>query len=171
MGFEGVVSILWRLFPVREPIGTHRIDNLIRPVALGRKDYLFAGSHEGANRLAMVYTCFATCKPNRITPLRWLHAVLQRMPDHPVHKLLELLPLPKKTGSGYTGFSGWIPLNNGVPEGIHNSIQLADRIARGYRNPGNFHHMIHFLAGDLRFDHLLLTIYSQKSLIGTVRQT
>jgi hypothetical protein len=48
-------------------------------------------------------------------------------------------------------------LNNGVREGIHHNIQLAKRRARGYRNPGNFHHMIHFIAGDLRFDHPLFT--------------
>jgi transposase len=48
-------------------------------------------------------------------------------------------------------------LNNGVLEGINNKIQLAKRRARGYRNPGNFHNMIHFIAGDLRFDHPLLT--------------
>jgi hypothetical protein len=76
-------------------IDNNPIENLIRPVALGRKNYLFAGSHEGAKRLAMVYSFFATCKLNRIDPLKWLHAVLQRLPDHPVNRLQELLPLQK----------------------------------------------------------------------------
>jgi transposase len=48
-------------------------------------------------------------------------------------------------------------LNNGVLEGIHNKIQLAKRRARGYRNPGKFHLVIHFIADDLRFDHPLFT--------------
>jgi transposase len=71
------------------------IENLRRPVALRHKNYLFAGSHEGDKRLAMAYSFFATCKLNRIDPLKWLHAVLQRMPDHPVNRLQELLPLQK----------------------------------------------------------------------------
>jgi transposase len=76
-------------------IDNNPIENLIRPVALGRKNYLFAGSHEGAKRLAMAYSFFATCKLNGIDPLKWLHAVLQRMPDHPVNRLDELLPRQK----------------------------------------------------------------------------
>jgi hypothetical protein len=76
-------------------IDNNPIENLIRPVALGRKNYLFAGSHEGAKRLAMADSFFATCTLNRIDPLKWLHAVLQRMPDHPVNRLQELLPLQK----------------------------------------------------------------------------
>lgn len=76
-------------------IDNNPIENLIRPVALGRKNYLFAGSHEGARRLAIVYSFFATCKLNALDPLKWLHAVLQRLPDHHVNKLHELLPLQK----------------------------------------------------------------------------
>ena len=48
-------------------------------------------------------------------------------------------------------------INNGVLEGINSKIQLAKRRARGYRNPENFHNMIYFIAGDLNFDHPLLT--------------
>ena len=76
-------------------IDNNPIENLIRPVALGRKNYLFAGSHDGAKRAAMVYSFFATCKLNGIDPLKWLHEVLQRLPDHHVNKLEELLPLQK----------------------------------------------------------------------------
>lgn len=76
-------------------IDNNPIENLIRPVALGRKNYLFAGSHDGAGRLALAYSFFATCKLNSIDPLKWLHAVLQRLPDQHVNKLEELLPLQK----------------------------------------------------------------------------
>jgi len=48
-------------------------------------------------------------------------------------------------------------INNGILEGINSKIQLAKRRARGYRNSANFHNMIHFIAGDLIFDHPLLT--------------
>jgi hypothetical protein len=90
-------------------IDNNPIENLIRPVALGRKNYLFAGSHEGARRLAMVYSFFATCKLNGMEPLKWLHAVLQRLPDHPVNRLHELLPPAKKLARPTRGLAGGYP--------------------------------------------------------------
>jgi transposase len=44
-------------------IDNNPVENAIRPVAIGRKNYLFAGSHEGAQRSAMLYSLFGTCKP------------------------------------------------------------------------------------------------------------
>ena len=61
-------------------------------MALGRKNYLFAGSHEGAMRAAMMYSFLGTCKINEVEPLAWLKDVLTRIPDHSIHKLEELLP-------------------------------------------------------------------------------
>jgi transposase len=68
------------------------IENLIRPVALGRKNYLFAGSHAGAERAAIVYSLLGSCKLQGINPKEYLMDVLQRLPDLPVNKLRELLP-------------------------------------------------------------------------------
>jgi len=51
-------------------IENNTIENKIRSVALGRKNYLFAGSHNGAQRAAMFYTFFANCKLNNINPDR-----------------------------------------------------------------------------------------------------
>ena len=68
------------------------IENKIRPLALGRKNYLFAGSHDAAQRIAMMYSFFATCKANEVNPYEWLKITLDRMPDHPVNQLDELLP-------------------------------------------------------------------------------
>jgi hypothetical protein len=62
-------------------------------VALGRKNYLFAGSHDGARRAATFYALFATCKLNDVNPCRWLLDVLMRIQGHPVNRLNELLPL------------------------------------------------------------------------------
>jgi transposase len=76
----------------RYEIDNNLIENSIRPVALGRKNYLFAGSHEGAQRAAMMYSFFATCKINDIEPLEWLTKVLTRIPDHSIQRLEELLP-------------------------------------------------------------------------------
>ncbi len=68
------------------------IENSIRPLALGRKNYLFAGSHAGAQRAAMLYSFFASCKRLGVDPRNWLRDVLERIADHPVNRLEELLP-------------------------------------------------------------------------------
>ena len=73
-------------------IDNNLIENQIRPVALGRKNYLFAGSHQAAQRAAMIYSLLGTCKLNDVEPLAWLTDILTRIPDHPVNRLEELLP-------------------------------------------------------------------------------
>lgn len=67
-------------------------ENAVRPIALGRKNYLFAGSQRGAERAAMFYSFFATCKKNEVNPFEWLRKVLEVIPEHKVAKLHELLP-------------------------------------------------------------------------------
>jgi transposase len=76
----------------RYEIDNNLIENSIRPVALGRKNYLFAGSHEAAQRAAMMYSFFATCKVNSVEPQAWLTKVLERISDHSIQRLEELLP-------------------------------------------------------------------------------
>ena len=73
-------------------IDNNLIENAIRPLALGRKNYLFAGSHKAAQRAASFYSFFATCKINDVEPLAWLTDVLNRIPEHKANKLHELLP-------------------------------------------------------------------------------
>ena len=68
------------------------IENQIRPLALGRKNYLFAGSHKGAEYAAIFYSFFATCRLHGLDPEIWLRDVLNRISDHHVNKLEELLP-------------------------------------------------------------------------------
>lgn len=89
---------LWKSLSSYVNQGTYLIDNnlienTIRPLALGRKNYLFAGSHKAAQKAAMMYSFFATCKMNQIEPYDWLHNVLKRIPEHKANKLVELLPL------------------------------------------------------------------------------
>ena len=67
-------------------------ENAIRPIALGRKNYLFAGSSRGAERAAMFYSFFGTCKKNDVNPYEWLKKVLELIPQHKANKLHELLP-------------------------------------------------------------------------------
>ena len=76
----------------RVEIDNNRIENAIRPLALGRKNYLFSGSHEAAQRAAMMYSFFASCKTMELNPWEWLRDVLQRMNDHPKTHIEELLP-------------------------------------------------------------------------------
>ncbi len=73
-------------------IDNNLIENSIRPVAIGRKNYLFAGSHEAAQQAAMIYSFLGTCKINNIEPFSWLKDVLQKIQDHSIQKLDELLP-------------------------------------------------------------------------------
>ncbi len=67
-------------------------ENAIRPIALGRKNYLFAGSERGAERAAMFYSFFGTCKKNDVNPFNWLKRVLEVIPQHKANRLHELLP-------------------------------------------------------------------------------
>lgn len=73
-------------------IDNNLVENAIRPVAIGRKNYLFAGSHNGARRAAMLYSFLGTCKINDVNPFEWLREVLDQIPDYPITKISELLP-------------------------------------------------------------------------------
>jgi transposase len=60
-------------------IDNNLCENAIRPVALGRKNYLFAGSHEAAQRAAMIYSFFAICKKHEANPFQWLKYTLENI--------------------------------------------------------------------------------------------
>ena len=64
------------------------IENTIRPVALGRKNYLFCGNAEAAQ----MYSLLGRCKLHGIDPYLWLNDVLTRLPVHPINRIKELLP-------------------------------------------------------------------------------
>ena len=61
-------------------------------MAVGRKNYLFAGSDLGAERAAVFYTLIETAKLNRLDPEAYLRDVLTRIADHPAKRLVDLLP-------------------------------------------------------------------------------
>jgi transposase len=73
-------------------IDNNPVENRIRPVALGRKNYLFAGSHEAAQRAAMIYSFFAMCKAEEVNPQQWLRHVFDHIMDTNIQKIHELLP-------------------------------------------------------------------------------
>ncbi len=64
----------------------------LRPVAVGRRNWTFAGSDEGGRRAAAIYTLIATARLNNVDPQAWLADVLARLPDHPARRIHELLP-------------------------------------------------------------------------------
>jgi hypothetical protein len=76
----------------RVEIDNNLIENAIRPLALGRKNYLFSGSHDAAERAAMLYSFFASCKTMGVNPWEWLRDVLQQIGSHPASRIEELLP-------------------------------------------------------------------------------
>ena len=76
----------------RIEIDNNQVENAIRPIALGRKNYLFAGSHDAAQRAAVIYSLLGTCKKHEVNPYDWLRDVLARIPTHPHKEIDQLLP-------------------------------------------------------------------------------
>ena len=76
----------------RIELDNNHIENAIRPMAIGRKNYLFCGSHHAAHNAAILYSLFGSCKMQNINPREWPADTLQRIPDHSIQKLQELLP-------------------------------------------------------------------------------
>lgn len=73
-------------------IDNNLVENAIRPTVIGRKNYMFSGSHDGARRSAMMYSFFGSCKMNGINPHEWLADVLLKLPDTKASQLFTLLP-------------------------------------------------------------------------------
>ena len=72
-------------------IDNNPVENAIRPVALGRKNYLFAGSHSGAEQAALIYTMVSNAKLQNAEPFEYLRDVISRISDHPHKQIDELL--------------------------------------------------------------------------------
>ena len=85
------------LSDARLQIDNNLTENAIRPVAVGRKNYLFAGSHSAAQHAAIFYSLFATCKAKNINPQTWLTETLIKIGSHPINRIHELLPGAKSS--------------------------------------------------------------------------
>lgn len=68
------------------------VERAIRPLAMTRKNYLFAGSDSGGARAAAMYTLTETAKMNGLNPMAYLRDVLARIADHPINRIDALLP-------------------------------------------------------------------------------
>ena len=76
----------------RIEIDNNTAERSIRPLVLGRRNYLFAGSDAGGERAANIYTLIATARLNDIDPYWYLRHVLERIAEHPINRIDELLP-------------------------------------------------------------------------------
>ena len=74
-------------------IDSNAVERQIRPVALGKKNWLFCASEVGAEASAIIYSLIASCKLAEVDPTEYLTDVLERISEHPASKVLELTPL------------------------------------------------------------------------------
>ena len=98
---ENEVRGLFKIFGIKLPpslvhgfleLDNNAAERSIRPIALGRKNYLFMGSEGGGKSAAIAYTLIETAKLNGIDPQAWLTNVLSRIADHKITRIDELLP-------------------------------------------------------------------------------
>ncbi len=73
-------------------IDNNLVENAVRPLAIGRKAFLFAGSHQAAEMAAAMYSFMASCKKNKINEFDWLKDVFERIQSHKQKDLYQLLP-------------------------------------------------------------------------------
>ena len=76
----------------RIEIDNNAAERALRGIAIGRKNYLFAGSDAGGQRAAAIYSLVASAKLNGMDPEAYLRHVLERIADHPIKQIEELLP-------------------------------------------------------------------------------
>lgn len=76
----------------RVEIDNNLVENQIRPIAIGRKNYLFAGSEKAAQNAGNLYSLLAAAKLHGLNPLDYLRDLIETIPNHPIHQLEDLLP-------------------------------------------------------------------------------
>jgi hypothetical protein len=73
-------------------IDNNACERAMRPVAIGRKNFLFVGSDRGGRAAAVAYSLVQTCKLHHIESFAYLSDVLRRLPSYPINRVAELLP-------------------------------------------------------------------------------
>lgn len=82
------------------PIDNNSVENVIRPIALGRRNWLFSGSERAGRRAAAIQSLLATARLNGLEPYAWLKDTLEKLPAWPYSRIDELLPLCPAPGQG-----------------------------------------------------------------------
>ena len=83
-------------------LSNNAAERAIRPIAVGRRNWTFAGSDVGGHRAAAMYTLIETCRMNDVDPRAWLADVIARLPGHPAKHIDELLPWHRKAAQAHT---------------------------------------------------------------------
>lgn len=81
------------------PIDNNPVENAIRSIAIGKKNWLFAGSERAGRRAAAIQSLCATAKLNGLAPARWLADMLEKLPTCPNSQIDSLLPFANSTGN------------------------------------------------------------------------
>ncbi len=79
-------------------IDNNSAENAIRPFALGRRNWLFSGTPEGAHASALVFSLIETAKANGLEPYRYLRFLFEKLPTTPATDIRQLLPTRLKPG-------------------------------------------------------------------------
>ena len=85
-------ALLLFLADGRAEMDNNAAERALRAVAIGRKNYLFAGSDAGGERAAAIYSLLGSAKLNGIDPEAYMTELLRRIADHPINRIDELLP-------------------------------------------------------------------------------
>jgi hypothetical protein len=83
----------------RFEIDNNLIENAIRPIAIGRKNHMFAGSHDAAKQAALINSLVTTARHHDVNPEEYLEYVIQNISYYPYHKLADQLPQNWKSRS------------------------------------------------------------------------
>ena len=100
----------------RVEIDNNLIENQIRPIALGRKNYLFAGSEKAAQNAGHLYGLLAAAKLHGLNPVDYLRDLIETIPNHPVNRLEELLPHRWQPNPDLPPWLDWQPYDKPTKE-------------------------------------------------------
>ena len=76
----------------RLEISNNLVENALRSVALGRRNWMFVGSMKGGEAAALFYALAGTCRLNGVEPEAWFTDVIERIGDHPINRIDDFLP-------------------------------------------------------------------------------